>query len=115
MSTAGVDVEGKILDWRTEMWIPEATRGLPNVPLLGPGDAGIAQPMGLSTGLISQNGEPPYAAPNQSVVAHWLKDAPLRSSNLRAPGKIANAFAVEAFANEIAAAMAVRSSCSSRA
>ncbi len=98
-----IDPEGRILDWRTEMWIPEATRGLPNVPLLGPGDAGIAQPMGLSTGLISQNGEPPYAAPNMSVVVHWLKDAPLRPSNLRAPGKIANCFAVESFFDEMAA------------
>jgi len=100
-----VDDEGNILDWRTEMWIPEATRGLPNIPLLGPEDAGIAQPQGLSTGLISQNGGPPYAAPNQSIVAHWLKDAPLRPSNLRAPGKIANCFAVESFCDELAAAI----------
>lgn len=103
--SGSIDADGKILDWRTEMWIPEATRSLPNIPLLGPGEAGIAQPMGLSTGLISQNGEPPYAAPNQSVVAHWLKDAPLRPSNLRAPGKIANCFAVESFFDEMAAAI----------
>ena len=103
--SGAVDAEGKILDWRTEMWLPEATRGLPNIPLLGPGDAGIAQPMGLSTGLISQNGDPPYAAPNMSVLVHWLKDAPLRPSNLRAPGKIANCFAVESFFDEMAAAI----------
>jgi CO/xanthine dehydrogenase Mo-binding subunit len=35
---------------------------------------------------------------------HWLKDAPLRPSNLRAPGKIANGFAVESFTDELAAA-----------
>ena len=35
---------------------------------------------------------------------HWLKDSPLRPSNLRAPGKIANAFAVESFTDELAAA-----------
>jgi nicotinate dehydrogenase subunit B len=33
-----------------------------------------------------------------------LKDTPLRLSNLRAPGKIANVFAVESFADELAVA-----------
>ena len=35
---------------------------------------------------------------------HWIKESPLRPSNLRAPGKIANAFAVESFTDELAAA-----------
>ena len=39
-----------------------------------------------------------------NVVVHWLKDAPLRPSNIRAPGKIANCFAVESFTDELAAA-----------
>src|SRR5262249_171961 len=55
----------------------------------------------------SQNADPPYAVPNVRVVAHWMKDTPLRPSNLRAPGKIANCFAVECLANEIAAAAGV--------
>ena len=94
--------DGKIAAWRTEMWIPKATAGLPNIPLLGPEAAGIAQPQGLSTGQIMQNGDPPYAVPNVEVLIHWLKDAPLRPSNIRAPGKIANAFAVESFFDELA-------------
>ena len=96
--------DGRIAAWRTEMWIPRATANLPNIPLLGPQAAGIAQPLGLSTGLISQNGNPPYAVANQEVVVHWLKEAPLRPSNLRAPGKIANGFAVESFTDELAVA-----------
>ena len=56
-----VDGDGRILDWRTEMWLPEATKGLPNIPLLAPAAAGLGQPQGLATGLISQNGDPPYA------------------------------------------------------
>jgi CO/xanthine dehydrogenase Mo-binding subunit len=36
-----------------------------------------------------------------------LKETPLRPSNLRAPGKIANVFAVESFTDEIAASLAV--------
>ena len=99
-----VDGDGRVLDWRTEMWLPEATKGLPNIPLLAPAAAGLGQPQGLATGLISQNGDPPYAVNSLNVVVHWLKDAPLRPSNIRAPGKIANSFAVESFTDELAAA-----------
>jgi CO/xanthine dehydrogenase Mo-binding subunit len=95
--------DGTIAAWRTEMWLPKATANLPNVPLLGPQDAGIAQVQGLSTGLISQNAGPPYGVPNVEVVVHWLKESPLRPSNIRAPGKIANIFAVESFTDELAA------------
>jgi CO/xanthine dehydrogenase Mo-binding subunit len=58
----------------------------------------------MNAGLLSQNGDPPYDAANVRVVAHWLKDTPLTPSNLRAPGKIANVFAVEGFTDEIAVA-----------
>jgi CO/xanthine dehydrogenase Mo-binding subunit len=85
------------------MWIPKATASLPNVPLLGPQAAGAKQPMGIATGLITQNASPPYAAANVEVLVHWLKEAPLRPSNIRAPGKIANIFAVESFTDELAA------------
>lgn len=95
--------DGRIAAWRTQMWLPRATANLPNMPLLGPEAAGMAQTPGLSTGLISQNGNPPYVVSNQEVVVHWLKDAPLRPSNLRAPGKVANGFAVESFTDELAA------------
>ena len=62
---------------------------------------------GLNTGLISQNGDPPYAADNIQVVAHWLNDAPLRPAPIRSPGKPANCFAVESFVDELAAAAGV--------
>jgi CO/xanthine dehydrogenase Mo-binding subunit len=84
------------------MWISKATAGLPNIPLLGPEAAGIPQQQGISTGLLSQNGDPPYAAPNLEVLVHWLKDSPLRPSNIRAPGKVANSFAVECITDELA-------------
>jgi CO/xanthine dehydrogenase Mo-binding subunit len=96
--------DGKIAAWRTEMWIPKATASLPNMPLLAIDAAGIAQTPGISTGLISQNGDPPYAVPHQEVIVHWLKSSPLRPSNFRAPGKVANCFAVESFTDMLAAA-----------
>jgi CO/xanthine dehydrogenase Mo-binding subunit len=99
-----LDAEGRLVAWRTEMWLPKATANLPNMPLLAPLAAGIAQPVGISTGLISQNGNPPYAVAHQEVEVHWLKDSPLRPSNIRAPGKVGNGFAVESFTDELAAA-----------
>jgi nicotinate dehydrogenase subunit B len=96
--------DGKIAAWRTDMWIPKATANLPNMPLLSLDAAGIAQTPGLTTGLISQNGDPPYAVAHQEVVVHWLKSSPLRPSNFRAPGKVANCFAVESFTDMLAAA-----------
>jgi CO/xanthine dehydrogenase Mo-binding subunit len=100
----GVTPEGRVAGWRTEMWLPRATANLPNMPLLGPEAAGIDQVQGITTGLISQNGDPSYPLANVEVLVHWLKDSPLRPSNIRAPGKIANTFAVESFWDELAAA-----------
>jgi nicotinate dehydrogenase subunit B len=64
----------------------------------------MGQTPGLSTGLITQNADTPYAAP-ATVTVHWLKESPLRLSNLRAPGKVANSMAVEGFVDEMAAAV----------
>lgn len=101
---AALSPEGRVTGWRTEMWLPKATANLPNMPLLAPEAAGLDQVQGLTTGLITQNGDPCYRVPNVEVVVHWLKDAPLRPSNIRAPGKIGNTFAVEGFWDELAAA-----------
>jgi len=98
-----VGADGRIAAWRTEMFLPKATVNLPNLPLLALDAAGIPQTPGITTGLISQNGDPPYAVPHQEVVVHWLAATPLRTSNLRAPGKIANCFAVESFTDMLAA------------
>jgi CO/xanthine dehydrogenase Mo-binding subunit len=100
---AAVDAQGEVVAWDSQAWLPAATPNLPNIPLLGPEAAGIAQPMGRFTGLIGQNVNPPYEFPNMRAVVHWLKDTPLRSSNLRSPGKVANCFAVESFTDEVAA------------
>jgi len=98
---AGIDVEGRITAWETEMWLPVSKPGAR--PLLTPDAAGIPQDHGQNSGLLSQNADPPYGATNVRVTAHWLKDTPIRPSNLRAPGKIANVFAVESFVDQIAA------------
>jgi CO/xanthine dehydrogenase Mo-binding subunit len=102
--SGAVDPSGRILAWRTEMWLPETTRGLPDIPLLAPAAAGLDDVRGLQPGLISQNADPPYAADSVQVLVHWLKHAPLRPAPIRSPGKPANCFAVESFTDELAAA-----------
>lgn len=103
--SGAVAPDGRILDWLTELWIPKTTRGLPNIPLLAPEAAGLDHVPGLNPGLVSQNGDPSYAAESIQVIAHWLKDAPLRPAPIRSPGKPANCFAVESFVDELAAAI----------
>jgi CO/xanthine dehydrogenase Mo-binding subunit len=98
-----LDAEGQVTAWETQAWLPQATANLPNIPLLALDAAAIQQTPGRSTGLIHQNIDPPYAMPNVQAVVHWLADAPLRTSAIRAPGKIANTFAVESFVDELAA------------
>ncbi|HTS42693.1 MAG TPA: molybdopterin cofactor-binding domain-containing protein [Xanthobacteraceae bacterium] len=102
-----VSPDGRILDWNTAMWIPQTTKGLPYIPLIGPGAAGLDDTAGLNAGLISQNGDPPYDAGHVKVIAHWLKQTPLRPAPLRSPGKPANIFATESFFDELAAAAGV--------
>ncbi|MBZ5559974.1 MAG: molybdopterin-dependent oxidoreductase, partial [Acidobacteriia bacterium] len=102
---AGLDASGRIVAWETQMWLPTTRPGAR--AYLAADAAGISQEHGMNSGLLSQNGDPPYDTERVRVVAHWLKDTPLVPSNLRAPGKIANVFAVESFTDEIAAATGV--------
>ncbi len=97
-----VDANGNILAWETQLWVPDGPPG--SRALLGPDSAAMAQTHGQGAGAMTLNLDPPYPVPNLRIVSHHLKDTPLRLSNLRAPGKIANVFAVESFADELAAA-----------
>jgi len=96
----GVDGNGDIVAWDAEMWVPGGPQG--DRALVGPESAGMIQGHGQNAGLMTQNADPPYAAANVRVLAHTLKETPLRLSNLRAPGKIGNVFAAESFADELA-------------
>jgi len=98
----GVDSSGNILAWETQMWLPDGPQG--TRALAGPESAGITQSHGQGAGLMTLNLDPPYPVSNLRVISHHLKDTPLRLSNLRAPGKLANVFAVESFTDELAAA-----------
>jgi CO/xanthine dehydrogenase Mo-binding subunit len=98
----GMDADQRIVAWETQMWLLANVPG--HRPFLAVDAARMPQAHGRGAGQIAQNGDPPYAAANVQVLVHWLKETPLRLSNLRAPGKIANVFAVESFTDELAAA-----------
>lgn len=102
---AGVDESGRLVAWDTQMWIPTNRRGARI--LLAAQSAGIAQDGGRDAAAVFENGDPAYPVDHVRVLAHWMRDTPLNPSNLRAPGKPANVFAVESFADEIASALRV--------
>ena len=100
---AGLDASGRLTMWDTQMWIPANHRGARI--LLAADAAGIPQDRGRDSAGIFENGDPSYDAGRVRVLAHWMRDTPLNPSNLRAPGKPANVFAVESFTDEIAASL----------
>jgi len=101
---ATLDADGAITGWETVAMVPANTPNLPSIPLLAAVAAGLDEGAGLSAGLTSLNADPPYAIANMRADIRWLATTPLRPSNLRAPGKIGNVFAVESFVDELATA-----------
>jgi nicotinate dehydrogenase subunit B len=110
---AGLSADGKIVDWRHELWsYPHARRpgGREGVNLLAawylahpwppsfPAD--VPQPNGGS----DRNSIPLYDFPNQKILKHYMPEAPLRTSSLRTLGAYANVFAIESLMDEAAAA-----------
>jgi CO/xanthine dehydrogenase Mo-binding subunit len=94
--------DGSIAGWESTTTGPAGPQWTDT--LLGPTAAGISTPQTRNSGTpVVHNLDPPYSIPNLKVTARLLKDTPLRTSNLRAPGKIATVFAVESFADELAA------------
>jgi nicotinate dehydrogenase subunit B len=101
---AALGPDGDIAAWETVAIAPANASKQPDIPLLGAVAAGLDDGSGLFAGLLSLNADPPYALANMRTEIKWQATTPLRPSNLRAPGKIGNVFAVESFFDEIAAA-----------
>src|SRR5262245_20367967 len=111
--SGGLDAQGNVVSWTHELWSyshnarPGANAG---VSLLAarhleqaftpvpPAD--VAQPTGVS----DLNAIPLYDFPSVKVLKHYIAEAPLRTSALRALGGYANVFALESFMDELAAA-----------
>lgn len=104
---ASLGTGGDIAAWETVAFAPANAPHQPDIPLLAATAAGLDDGGGLFAGLLSLNADPPYEIANMHAVIRWQATTPLRPSNLRAPGKIGNVFAVESFFDEIAVAAGV--------
>jgi nicotinate dehydrogenase subunit B len=103
---AALGPDSDIAAWETVALTPVNTPKR-EVPLLAAVEAGLDDGGTLFAGLLSLNADPPYAIANIRAEIKLQATTPLRPSNLRAPGKIGNVFAVESFVDELAAAAGV--------
>jgi CO/xanthine dehydrogenase Mo-binding subunit len=106
-----IDGEGRIVDWSHELWSHgHSTRPGPKEGVNLVGAWHLAQPVTASRpanpplpgGGSHRNAIPTYDFPNQRVVNHLIREAPLRTSSLRGLGAHANVFAIESFIDELA-------------
>ena len=101
--TAGLDTQGNIVGWQSELWVPKAD--ITEWPrTLAATFAGIAQKEAINPGNIHRNLDPSYPFANQKAVAHRLDSTPFRPSWIRTPGRMQNTYANEVFIDECAAA-----------
>jgi CO/xanthine dehydrogenase Mo-binding subunit len=109
---ASLDERGDIVAWTHELWSHgHSTRpgGKGGVNLLAAWH--LAQPLPaakpgnppLPAGGSHRNAVPLYDFPQQKIVNHLVREAPLRASALRSLGAHANVLAIESFLDEIAA------------
>ena len=99
---AGLDADGKISAWESELFIPSGIAGF--VALVGADYAGLNSLGQLSPGGVINDLAIPYAIPNVKTTAHRLESTPFKPSWIRSPGRMQNTFANECFLDEIAAA-----------
>jgi CO/xanthine dehydrogenase Mo-binding subunit len=101
--TAGLDAQGTIVGWESELWVPKAD--ITEWPrTLAATLAGIPQKDAINPGNIHRNLDPSYPFAHQKAVAHRLESTPFRPSWIRTPGRMQNTFANEVFIDECAAA-----------
>jgi nicotinate dehydrogenase subunit B len=103
--TAGLDAQGNIVGWESELWVPKAD--ITEWPrTLAATLAGIPQKDAINPGNIHRNLDPSYPFAHQKAVAHRLDSTPFRPSWIRTPGRMQNTYANEVFIDECAAAAA---------
>ncbi len=100
---AGLDANGNVIAWYSQLYIPESATGSVNVKLVAAELAGLPHETGMVPGNVIQNTAIPYAFPNVRTVAHRLAETPLRPAWIRAPGRMQNTFCNESFMDELAA------------
>jgi nicotinate dehydrogenase subunit B len=113
---AGIDDEGRIVDFRNELWShthstrpgeSDGTNLLAAWYLKEPQKPGSARNIPQPAGGGDRNAIPLYVFPRQRVTNHMIPDMPVRVSALRTLGAYANVFAIESFMDELALAAGV--------
>src|SRR5580698_3843710 len=102
---AGLDADGKISAWESELFIPSGGAGF--VALVGADLAQLPHETSMGPGNILGNTALPYMLPNVRTVAHRLETTPFKPSWIRTPGRLQNTFANESFFDELADAAGV--------
>ncbi|GIL38548.1 xanthine dehydrogenase family protein molybdopterin-binding subunit [Roseiterribacter gracilis] len=97
-----IGTDGSVAAWRTDFYIPQGGAG--PVPLVAADLAKLPNDVGLFPGGIQQNSAIPYKFATIATRIHRLETTPFRPSWIRAPGRMQNTFANEAFVDELAAA-----------
>jgi CO/xanthine dehydrogenase Mo-binding subunit len=102
---AGLDAEGRIVGWRSEVWTPTHSNrpgGDPGKLLAGQEADPPFVPQRGWRGGGNRNAPNDYAIPNQAVTVHWTSSPSLHQSSLRSLGGFHNGTANEGFMDELA-------------
>ncbi|HZP99487.1 MAG TPA: molybdopterin cofactor-binding domain-containing protein [Reyranella sp.] len=108
---AQLDGDGKIAQWKHEVWSnghngrPTTASGLlAGLEVAPPFPPQRSRPIPMPEGGGHRNANPLYALPNASGVFHFAEQRPVRVSALRSLGAQMNVFAIESFMDELASA-----------
>jgi CO/xanthine dehydrogenase Mo-binding subunit len=107
---ASLDEQGQIVSWRHDLWSNGHTHrpGRADQPVLiaaaeiaQPFERGPAVDPPLPAGGAQRNAVPGYEFPDHKVTMHYVREAPVNGSSLRALGAVGNVFAIESFMDEL--------------
>lgn len=99
----GLDAQKRPVAWQSEFYAAAQKGSIAEFPLLATVTSGIKRPAYV-TGNISKNADILYTLPNVSTRVNRMTDSAFRTAHLRSPGRLQNAFANEAFFDELAMA-----------
>jgi CO/xanthine dehydrogenase Mo-binding subunit len=107
---ASLDEQGQIVSWRHDLWSNGHTHrpGRADQPVLiaaaeiaQPFERGPAVDPPLPAGGAQRNAVPGYEFPDHKVTMHYVREALVNGSSLRALGAVGNVFAIESFMDEL--------------
>src|SRR3954452_6471039 len=113
---ASLDAQGNICSWRFDLWSNGHTHrpgraGKPVLTAAGelakPFERAPAIDPPLPSGGAQRNAIPGYEFPDLLVMHHYVREAPVHGSSLRALGAFGNVFGIESFMDELALAVGV--------